>query len=433
MLNLGLESEVLEFKKSTSELNEGIISIVAMLNKSGKGTLYFGVKNNGDAVGQPYSENTLRDISRKIYEDVRPAIYPSISVLEDTPGVIKVEVSGMDRPYSAKGKFYIRSFDEDKQMDYLSIIEFALNNDKTNSLREKEESNETLDVVDEDLLKQYISRANDAKRINETYTNKEEVLEKLGLITNKKLNNAGKFLFSKNKPTVLKVAIFATDEKLSFIDLNRYEGNIFELIKLAQDFIKTHINYSAEIVETKRVETPEIPLEAIREAVLNSFCHSSYDKGIENQIYITPSRVVIFNPGNFPSNYEPEDFAYNGVSSVLRNPLISKVLYYSNDIDSRATGFRRIYSTCKKANVKTSYEKSDQGFSFIFYRKNFNYLPLEQQVLSYIVDKKGITISELSSLTNKSERTIQSVIKKLRDDSKISRVGSKKDGYWIVL
>ena len=66
MLNLGLESEVLEFKKSTSELNEGIISIVAMLNKSGKGTLYFGVKNNGDAVGQPYSENTLRDISRKI-------------------------------------------------------------------------------------------------------------------------------------------------------------------------------------------------------------------------------------------------------------------------------------------------------------------------------------------------------------------------------
>ena len=90
-------------------------------------------------------------------------------------------------------------------------------------LREKEESNETLDVVDEDLLKQYISRANDAKRINETYTNKEEVLEKLGLITNKKLNNAGKFLFSKNKPTVLKVAIFATDEKHSFINLNIYK------------------------------------------------------------------------------------------------------------------------------------------------------------------------------------------------------------------
>lgn len=132
MLNLGLESEVLEFKKSTSELNEGIISIVAMLNKSGKGTLYFGVKNNGDAVGQPYSENTLRDISRKICEDVRPAIHPLISVLEDTPGIIKVEVSGMDRPYSAKGKFYIRSFDEDKQTDYQSIIEFALNNDKTN-------------------------------------------------------------------------------------------------------------------------------------------------------------------------------------------------------------------------------------------------------------------------------------------------------------
>lgn len=51
-MNIGKESELIEFKKSTSESKEGIISIASILNKHKKGTLYFGVKDNGDVVGQ---------------------------------------------------------------------------------------------------------------------------------------------------------------------------------------------------------------------------------------------------------------------------------------------------------------------------------------------------------------------------------------------
>ena len=39
-----LENEVIEFKKTTGELKEGIISIVAILNKHQSGKLYFGIK-----------------------------------------------------------------------------------------------------------------------------------------------------------------------------------------------------------------------------------------------------------------------------------------------------------------------------------------------------------------------------------------------------
>ena len=46
------ESETLELKRSTSELKEAIISIVAILNKHQKGELYFGIKNNGYVIGQ---------------------------------------------------------------------------------------------------------------------------------------------------------------------------------------------------------------------------------------------------------------------------------------------------------------------------------------------------------------------------------------------
>ena len=37
--------------------------------------------------------------------------------------------------------------------------------------------------------------------------------------------------------------------------------------------------------------------------------------------------------------YTPKDFAYNGVESVLRNLLIQKILYYTNYVDLKASGF----------------------------------------------------------------------------------------------
>ena len=70
---IGSENEYVEFKKSTSELKEGIQSIASMLNKHGKGTLYFGVKNNGDVVGQQIGENSLNQLSRDIAINIKPS------------------------------------------------------------------------------------------------------------------------------------------------------------------------------------------------------------------------------------------------------------------------------------------------------------------------------------------------------------------------
>ena len=37
------ESETIEFKKSTAELKGAVVSIVAMLNKHGRGEVHFGI------------------------------------------------------------------------------------------------------------------------------------------------------------------------------------------------------------------------------------------------------------------------------------------------------------------------------------------------------------------------------------------------------
>lgn len=73
-INIGSENEQVEYKKSTGELKEGIVSICSILNKHGSGDLYFGIKNNGDVIGQKIGESTLRDVSRAIRENIKPAI-----------------------------------------------------------------------------------------------------------------------------------------------------------------------------------------------------------------------------------------------------------------------------------------------------------------------------------------------------------------------
>lgn len=77
MLNFH-ETETVELKRSTSELKEGMIAVVAMLNKHQRAELWFGIRNDGVVVGQQVSEKTVRDISKAIADHIEPKIYPVI-------------------------------------------------------------------------------------------------------------------------------------------------------------------------------------------------------------------------------------------------------------------------------------------------------------------------------------------------------------------
>ena len=111
------ESETLELKKSTSELKEAVISIAAILNKHKNGVVYFGIKDNGEIVGQEVSDNTLREISKSISDHIEPKIFPKIEkVIFEKKSCIKVSFEGKDIPYFAYGRAYIRTGTENRQL-----------------------------------------------------------------------------------------------------------------------------------------------------------------------------------------------------------------------------------------------------------------------------------------------------------------------------
>lgn len=369
-MNLGIETETLEFKKSTGELKEAMQSICAILNKHQCGELYFGVKPDGTVVGQVVTEESLREVSQKIKNFIEPRIYPEIrKVVLDGRDCIHVKFSGDQVPYFAYNVARIRVADEDLVMSREEITNLLLQSGREGNRWENLVSNKSVEDVDEELLKRYIAQAHDVGRIAISYTDKRTVLNQLELIEGDALLNAGKVLFSDDMLQDVQLAIFATNERLTFNDIQRYHGPVLKLVDIAESYIKSNIHWKVEFTGTlQRTEIPEIPVGAIREALLNSFCHKDYSSGESNEVAIYKDRIEIYNPGTFPEGLEPQDYIERVERPIRRNPKIARMLYYSKDVESFGTGLRRIADACENAGVRYEFQKKKTGFVVCFYR-----------------------------------------------------------------
>lgn len=462
---MGEETEVLEFKTSTAEIPAALDSIVAILNKHGKGTLYFGVKNNGTVVGQQMGNNTLRDVTRAISEHIEPKIYPSVEkVVIDNKECIKVEFEGEDAPYLANGRAYIRVGDEDRQLSLKEMKKIILKSEEKNNKWEDRPSNITLEDIDEETLKNFVKKGKEKGRISYSYTNKQEILTRLGLIDkNGIIKNAAYVLFAKEPRIKLRVAIFATEEKTTFIDMQEFSGNIFNLIDKGEQYISKNIRWSANFNtgSFSREDIPEVPIRAMREILCNSFLHRSWEEPYDNDLAIYSDRIEICNPGHFTEEATPEDYIYNIEPSRPRNPLIAEIVFLSGEIEKWGTGIKNIYQKCKEENLKVKFEDRKTAFFVVVYRKDLeglventeknlenkkisndtqndtqndtlNLNKTEKKIFNLIKSDNSITQLEIAEALDISKITVKRNIAKLREKGFIERIGTPRKGYWKI-
>lgn len=268
------ESETIELKKSSSELKEALVSISAILNKHGKGEIYFGVKNDGAVVGQSVSETTLRKISKAVSDKIEPKIFPNIEeVILDDKSCVKVSFDGADAPYWANGKAYVRVADEDRQLSARELEKIIVEKNK-NCFGWDDQSVERAAIsdIEESNLRSFVSRANSAGRLKESFSGCDTVLSKLNLISpDGKLTNTAMALFCENNNIKLQMAIFATENKVTFNDIKQEEGTLFDLLDKAELYLRNNLRWRVQFGKLEREEIPEIPIEALREALVNSF------------------------------------------------------------------------------------------------------------------------------------------------------------------
>ena len=67
---------------------------------------------------------------------------------------------------------------------------------------------------------------------------RKTVLNQLELTEGDMLLNAGKVLFGDDILQDVQMAIFATNEKINFNDIQRYHGSVLKLVDIAENYIK---------------------------------------------------------------------------------------------------------------------------------------------------------------------------------------------------
>jgi len=471
LINIGEETEQIEFKKSTGELKEGIISIASILNKHGSGTLYFGVKNNGDVLGQEASDKTLRSVSQAIQNHIVPAIYPVIDKVtyEDGKTAIVVEFHGDQQPYTAYNVPRIRVADEDIVMDQEMYAEMLLIRGGDKYAWESRVSKYTVQDINFRDFKSYLDKAKKVGRISFESDDPEVVLNKLELVADDGIHllNAGAVLFCDCSETDVQMAKFATDVKATFTDIRREDkGSIIGMSKICEQYIVDAMDWKADIIGFERVETPEIPVEAIREAVINSYGHRVYNNNQNNEIDVFKDRIEIHTTGGFPKGHTPEEYLDGNKKPIRRNRRITGVLYYSKDMETFATGLKRIKDLCDEAGCKVEFRTEKDDFVVAFYRNlrdswndivtssakdgvksdvnlgnTTKKLPRNYQETTKTTAEKIKEIMQENPVASAAQiavkvgisvNGVQYHIKKMKASGEIERVGSDRGGHWKV-
>ncbi len=441
--NMLKESETVELKKSTSELKEAVVSISAILNKHGQGEVFFGIKDNGTVVGQMIGKDTIKDVTEAIVEHIEPKIYPKVEI-EKIQGMscIVVDFHGMNSPYFAYGRAYMRVGESNKQLSVQEIENQIVR--KKRLLWENEISQRKLKHVNAAMVREYMRKANAAKRINFKFTNVKMTLKKLGLLQGEKLTKAAEVLFCDDNSMEVQAAVFAGTDKITFLDIRKFKGNIFSLRAQSEAYIKEHLKWRADMSESRRKEIPEIPVRAFSEAIGNSLCHRDYSNPKGNEVAVFKDRVDIYNPGTFPDELDPQDFVKGDGYSILRNPLIAETMYKSEDIEKWASGLKRIYEECEANQVKVEFKRVKTGFVVCFYRpkweegegisKGVNEGVFEgvNSLIGHIRSNPGQRVPHFEKALKIPKKTLERWLKKLKKDDKVEFKGSPKSGgYWI--
>ena len=355
------ESEVLEFKKSTAQIQAAMQTVSAFLNSEVGGTVLIGVTDDGKIVGQEISDSTRKEIAselRKIdpHADVEIEYVP----VDGKRFVIVLSVKeGTVAPYIYDGRPFVRSQSTTQRMSQEKYINMLHNRSQVSAAWDCLTTNLcTIKDLDNKRIRQVVETAVAEKRLprEALRSSIEEILKKFELISHHKLVNAAVVLFCKDElkqfmQSTLKLARFKGTTKSEFLDEKTLRGNIFDLYDQAMIFLNNYLPVGARIEAGTpfRVTTPAIPYQVLREAVINALCHRDYSlEGGSIAVAIYDDRVEITSSGRLPSSIKLKDLAKKH-ESFPRNKRIANVLYSCHMIERWGRGTQEMVELCKQS------------------------------------------------------------------------------------
>jgi len=448
------ESEILEFKKSTAKLKGAAETLCAFLNGKG-GTVLIGVTDNKKITGQNITDQTRQEIANTLRK-FEPTANIEIQYISSSSNkeviVLTAHPDIYSIPYTFNGRAYERRESSTNLMPQTRYQQLLLSRNINPACWESQPAlSISIDNLDQIEIHNTLKDITKKQRLEASLNgdNISDILTRLKLIEAGQITNAAVVLFSKEISgnyiqCVMRMARFRGTKKGDFIDSKHIFGNTFQLLKEAEVFINrnTAVASHFEKGEMARIDEPEYPFKAVREALINAICHREYGSpGSSITLTIYDDRLEITNSGVLPSDITIEDLKTTHTSHP-RNPRITNVFFRRGFIEAMGIGTQEIIDSCIAAKMKEP-EFYEQAGAFVVKLWSRHYAPnidesslsgRQRHILTLLKIKALAPKDILSMLTEKiTDRTLRNDLQLLKQKGYVDSSGKGKQTLWFLV
>lgn len=349
-------------------------SLSSFSNQDEGGIIIFGIdEQDGYKIKGVYD---VQDLQKKVTEQCKqmePVVRALFTVCDiNGVNVVSAEIPSVDisdRPvfYKGVGRIkgsYIREGESDELMSEYEIYSYeAFRKRIRDDIRAVDNSN--IRLFDEKRIGEYYSAVRSERRNLSDNVTESEILELMGVTTGGVPTLAGIMTFSKYPQTyfpqlcITAVALPGTEmgeigvDGARFIDNKRITGAIPDMLDEAVEFVRKNCRIKTIISDDgKRIDKPEYPIKAVREAILNALVHRDYSIHTENtpiRIEMYRDRMEITNSGGLYGKITID--ALGKVHPETRNAALANMLELLRITENRYSGIPTMRIECLNAGL----------------------------------------------------------------------------------
>ena len=235
-----------------------------------------------------------------------------------------------------------------------------------------------LEDLDKDKIRRFVSLAREKRQFPLQYSEEDipHILNSLHLMTDDdKLKNAALLLFAKDvqkwfvSATIKCAQFYGTKMQKPIASLQIYGGSVFEQVDMAVSFVMSRIDQRVgERTHSAEVDvTPELPAQAVTEAIVNAVVHRDYTNTGSVQVMLFKDRLEIWNPGRLPHGMTIEKLNSRHNSQPV-NPVLANPVYLTGYIEQMGTGTTDIIEQCESYGLRKPEFIQDDDFLTILWR-----------------------------------------------------------------
>ncbi len=412
-------------EKETTEFKEIVVEdikkeVIAFAN-SGGGTLYIGIRVDGEIIGVEKTNEEMLKISNMIRDSIKPDVTMFVhydTEEQDGKKIIVINVQrGTERPYYIAKKglrpegVYIRQGTSSVPATDTAIRHMIKETDG--------DSFEEMRSLEQNLTFQSVKKEFALRNLEFGPQQMQtlKILNSDGIYTNLGL------LLSEQCIHTIKAACFQGTDQSVFQDRREFSGSLMQQLNDVYSYIDMHNQIRSTFEDLRRIDILDYPKVAVREALLNLLVHRDYAFRASALISIYTDRIEFVSIGGLLPGIALDDIM-SGVS-VCRNQNLANIFYRLELIEAYGTGMRKIMGAYRNMDRKPLVEITSNSFKIILPNSNVSTESYEtddsssvnsisqneRKILDYVKDNAFVTRADVEKLLEISASTASRLLK----------------------